>query len=244
MILSGSCAIKYWFPDHNRIPKDIDYIVDEIPKEKEKGVEYLLNPIFKDYPNEVMLPDDLYTLKISHLAWDINWDKHMWDVNFLKEKGCKLNVDLFYRLYDYWNEFHGKNKRSDLKMTASEFFDNAVNCPYNHDYLHTLIKEIPTYTKVLKDGEEVDVSEEKFNNLTFDEKCDLVREEVIVMAFERFKKLGFQKAYHRMLKKFILSHAPIWEYLFIVENYKKLCRPPFNFIKHLEEKLEYESAIN
>lgn len=239
-ILIGSKAIKHWFSDHNRIPKDTDYIVDEIPKEKQKGVEYLLNPVFKDYPNEIMLPDDLYTLKISHLAWDINWDKHMWDVNFLKEKGCKLNVDLFYRLYDYWNEFHGKNKRSDLKMTASEFFDNAVNCPYNHDYLHTLIKEVPTYTKVLKDGEEVDVSEEKFNNLTFDEKCELVREEVMVMAFERFKKLGFQKAYHRMLKKFILSHAPIWEYLFIVENYKILCRPPFNFIKHLEEKLEYE----
>ena len=112
MILIGSSAIKHHFPDFNRSPKDKDYIgIGSSCKE----VEYLSNPIFDDYPNDVMSPNDLYTLKISHvIGWDVNWDKHMYDIQFLKGKGCSINMELFYKLYNFWNEYHGKNNRSDL----------------------------------------------------------------------------------------------------------------------------------
>lgn len=239
MILIGSRAIKEYFPDFPREPKDYDYIVKEQPEVRCINTEYLHNEVLQDYPLDVLDPDTMYTLKISHVVgWDINWDKHMFDIQFLKKKGCKLNHPLFNELYSYWNTVHSKNKRSDLEMTSEEFFDNAVKCEYDHDYIHTLLNPYPTFNKVLKDGAEVDVSEEKFNLLTFEEKCDLVREEVYVMAWERYKSMGHQHAYARMLKKFILNHAPIWEAVFIVENYVPLHKPLINFQKTIEDGIK------
>lgn len=235
-ILIGSRALRHFFPEFDR-EGDWDYIVGEKPKWTPScvNVEYHLNPIFDGYEYKIMLPNDLYTLKMSHMFWNINWEKHMWDIQFLRSKGCRLNKELFYKLYDYWNTVHEKNKRSDLKMTAGEFFNNAITCPYSHDFLHTLINPIPTYTKVLVG--EVEVGEDKFNLLSYNEKCKLVIEEVEVMAYERMESLGHLKAYGRMLKKFIISHAPLWEAIFIIENFIALHKSKRDFIKIINDKL-------
>lgn len=238
MYLIGSSKIKEFFPDFPRTPKDKDWAVDFKGLTNSEGVEYLYNPVLVNYIDTYgESPDVLYTVKMSHLFWDINWEKHEWDATWLRERGCTLIYPLFWKLYDYFNELHGKNKRSDLKMTASQFFNNALDCPYDHDWLHTLLNPYPTFNKVLKDGEEVDVSEDKFQYLSEQEKEDLVREEVEIMAFERFSKLNFRMAYGIMLKKFIISHAPIWEAIWILENYKRLSRARHNFIKILNEKI-------
>lgn len=256
MLVVGSCAIKNYYSDF-REPKDIDVIVDRKEKtwnasqrhvslvktaEKlNKKIEYLENPIIIDYlkfsSSGYVPPDVMLTLKASHLFWNINWYKHVSDVMFLIDKGHKIIRPLFYKLYDYWNEVHGKNKRSDLKMTAEEFFDNALKSDHDHDYLHTLINPSPTYMKVLADGAEVEVSEEKFNALSFEEKCDLVREEVMVMAYERFGKQPYFRAYNRMIKKFIINHAPLWEAIFIIENFKILKNINYNFFKKINNDI-------
>lgn len=245
IIIIGSTAIKYWFPDFKREPKDTDIVTNEDSwikdyfQENGRKVELLENPILLKYHrdfNVYLSPNMLYTLKVSHLFWDINWDKHLWDATFLKSKGCKLQLDLFYELYDYWNEYHGKNKRSDLKMSAEDFFDNAIKCPYEHDDLHTLIKNPPTFTKILVG--EVEVSEHKFDQLSFEEKCDLVTEEVMIMAYERYTHLDYRIAYGRMLKKFLLNHAPLWEAIFIIESYPLLLKPKFNYIKQINDGLK------
>jgi len=238
MILIGSSAIKYWFPDFPREPKDIDYIVD-IPRDNTEGIEYLLNPILDNYKGgKVLGVNGLYTLKISHLFWNLNWEKHMFDVQFLRKKGAKLDLELFHRLYNYWCGLHGKNKRSDLKMSSEDFFDNAIDSEYEHDDIHTLLKPIPTYSKILKDNAEVEVDEYKFNLLSHEEKCNLAAEEVMVMAWERYKDMNYMKAYSVMLKKFIISHAPIWEAIFIIENYIELHKPKFNYFKTINDGLQ------
>jgi len=239
MILVGSKAIKHWFPDFPREPKDVDYaVLKQDLKSNHKGIEYLYNPILINhlgYRIEICPPDELYTLKMSHLFWDLAWEKHEWDATFLRKKGCELNKELFYKLYEFFNELHGKNKRSDLKMSAADFFDNALKCEYDHDWLHTLLNPIPTFNKVLIG--EVEVGEDKFELLPEEEKENLVREEVEIMAFERWPKLDFRMAYGKMLKKFIISHAPIWEAIWILENYPKLQKVRHNFIKILNEKI-------
>ena len=96
--------------------------------------------------------------------------KHMFDCQFLIDNGAHIIKELWYELYNYWNHYHTKNTRSDLKMTASEFFNNAITCEYSHDDLHTLLADPPTYTKVLQEDEEVLVSEDKFNTLSMDQK--------------------------------------------------------------------------
>ena len=235
-IIIGSEALKHWYPDFKREPRDIDYAV----KTKVKNfplTEFLEIPILFEYTNEKYLsPDLLLTLKVSHIFWDINWEKHLFDIQFLL-KNHKINTELFFKLYDYWNTYHSKNTRSDLKMSAHDFFDNAVACEYNHDWLHSLLNPEPVFTRILKDGEEVEVDETKFNLLSFEDKCNLVQEEVKVMAWERFKNNPYYVAYGKMLKKFIISHAPIWEALFIIENYNILYKPKYNFFKKIEESI-------
>jgi hypothetical protein len=238
MILIGSKAIKHYFPDFNREPKDTDYIVCQpMPRDKENKIEYLVNPILCNLKQEILSPDLLYTLKISHLFWDLAWDKHMFDVQFLKSKGCVLNKEIFYQLYEYWQKYHGKNKRSNLKMTAKDFFNNALK-EYDHDYLHTLINPSPTYQKILKEGSEVEPDEEKYNKLSHQEKLDLVREELYVMAYERLAGRDYRVAYSWMLKKFIMNHAPMYEALFIIDNYQELRKPFINYKKQLDYELQ------
>lgn len=237
-VLIGSAAIKYHFPDFPRKPKDYDFIgtkENDTLVDNEIRKEFLANPIFDNYDDDIMRPDDLYTLKISHLFWNINWEKHLHDVQFLKSKGCLFKKELFLKLYDYWNVVHGKNKRSDLKMSAEDFFDNALK-EYDHDQLHYLLTPVPTFTKVLKDGAEVEVDENKFHKLTFEEKLELVREEVYVMAYERLGGRDYRTAYSWMLKKFIMNHAPMYEALFIIDNHKVLYKPNINY----KQKLDYE----
>lgn len=240
MILTGSSALRFHFPDFPRTPKDMDYIVQS-SKPRRGNIEFLVNTVFADYPFTMIQPNDLLTLKMSHLFWNINWEKHMFDVQFLLKKGCKINLTLFNNLYIYWNEVHGKNKRSDLKMSAEDFFDNNLKSEYSHDWLHTLINPVPTYTKVLIG--EVEVGEEKFNALSYDEKCALVYEEVMIMAWERFKYLDYREAYGLMLKKFIISHAPIWEAIFIIENFIELHKPKFNYYKLIENGINTTERV-
>jgi hypothetical protein len=106
-----------------------------------------------------------------------------------------------------------------------------------HDFLHTLLRSIPTYTTILEDGKEVEISERKFLSLTYEQKLDIVYEEVMVMAYERYKQFHFRKAHLRMLNKFIKQHAPLWMVPFAIQNYKTLIKPQFNFIQTIENGL-------
>jgi|SRR6187402_3441152 len=255
MLLIGSQAIKYWYPEFGRIPKDTDYAVTELEKaalEKKEKVEYLVNPVI-GHLQGIASVDMLYTIKLSHtVGWELNnhsWARHAWDIQFLKEKGAKLDWELFYKLYDYWIELHGENKRSNLEMSAEEFFNNAIKYPINHDDIHEMLikhphfegQQSPTYTKILKG--EVDVCMEKFENLTEKEKFNLVFEEVAVMAEERFpQKMYYKAKYERMLKKFILQHAKLTEAVWILENHKwLLTNIPFNFSKFIQENTLIEA---
>lgn len=239
-IIIGSTAIKHWYSDFNRMPKDIDYATDEEKIKGSYGIEYLYNPvIFKYSKGEYLEPNLLLTLKASHICWDINWDKHMWDIQFLLSKGNKIIKPVFWELYQFWNEYHTVNKRSNLTMSKEQFFTNAVNYDtIEHDNLHLLINPIPIYTKVLKDGCEVELDENKFNNLTFEDKLAFVKEEVMVMSWERYKSLFFKAAYYKMLKKFIRDHAPLFSLLFIIENYKTLIQINFDYFKTIKNGLQ------
>jgi len=256
----GSVAIKHWYPDFTREPNDIDILHKDnasylstkgnhrqiIIDGKLKRIEDHYIPALSKYMIEYdgyLHPNILLTLKVSHIFWDIFWDKTMWDIQFLLKKGHKIMPNLFCELYEYWNTVHTKNVRSKLDMTAEDFFDNALTCEYSHDWLHTLIQDYPTFNKVLKDGAEVEVDESKFNNLTFEDKCNLVTEEVMIMAYERYGNMDYRRAYGRMLKKFIMNHAPIWEALFIIKNYNILYRPNFNYINHINNKIK-ENGTN
>lgn len=244
--------MRHWFPEFPREPKDVDIAVLDTYDMRRSAVldlnnpiEYLENPVLLEWfgeQEEYCPAEGLLTLKASHLFWDIAWDKHLFDVQWLLGKGYTIDRELFHLLYNYWNEYHSWNRRSDLKMSATDFFNNAVDCPYSHDELHILLNPEPTYTKVLIG--EVEVGEDKFNRLPFEQKCNLVYEEVYVMATERWPEMDYRKAYSIMLKKFIISHAPLWEAIFIIENYRLLHKPTYNYMKVIKEGMKYLTPKN
>ena len=246
MLLIGSEAIKRWYPEFPREPKDRDFATKRNLKNPERGIEYLHNPVLVEWYNmtDICPPSGLLTLKMSHIFWDIKRDKHLHDIQWLLAQGVRPIPALFYQLYEFWTEKHGKNKRSDLNMTADEFFDNALTCKHDHDYLHTLINPTPTYFKVLKDGADVDVCEDKFNALTHEEKAALVREEVYIMAYERFSSDYWVVAYRKMLKKFLINHAPLWEAYWILINYSELNNPEYNFVEKINNGLTRNQSAN
>jgi hypothetical protein len=182
-LVIGSTAIKYYYPDFPRDPKDLDIVSDRTYRKD--NIEYLYNPVLPKYQQSGYLsPNFMLTLKVSHLFYDINWEKHMFDVQFLIKKGCTIDMQLFNELYEFWQEYHPKNTRSNLDMSAKDFFDNAITSidGLSHDELHLLINPNPTFQKILIG--EVLVSEDKFNDLSFEDKCNLVYEEVEIMAYE------------------------------------------------------------
>lgn len=240
MIIIGSTALKHHFEDYLRKPKDLDIVVRDGSKyQKEEGVEYLSNPILLKYEKgKYISPNMLLTLKLSHMFWDFNWDKHIYDVQFLLNKGCRYDIAILREFRAYWEQVLPKVKRSDLEQGKEEFFTNNVNEDVDqHDYLHTLINPIPMYTKLLKDGCEVELDENKWYNLSFEDKCEVVREETYVMAFERYKRTPYYQAYNRQLKVNIQKHFPEYIALFAIENYIKLEKPKCNYKQIIENGL-------
>ncbi len=240
MTLIGSWAIKYWYPDFPRNSKDTDYAVNTAMNST-KSIEFIVIPAICAMNKKIATPDMLYTLKASHLFWDISWEKHTFDLLWLQGKGCHIIVPLFWELYNHWISVRGELKRSDLSKSAADFFNNALRT-YDHDALHELINPNPTYKKVLKDGAEVDVSESKFNELSYEDKLELVREELYVMAYERLAGRHYRAAYAWMLKKFIIQHAPIWEAVFIIDNLNVLYKPFLNYKKLLDNGITRNPA--
>lgn len=233
-IIIGSSAIQHWYPDFNRTPKDLDYAVNEDVKSGTPNIEYLYNPIIFKY----LKPESIYcnslillNLKISHLFWDINWDKHMWDTQFLLKKGNYILPTVISEFREFWEEYLPKIHRSNLQMTKDEFFTNAVNKDVNeHDNLHAKLVDNPAYKKILKDGCDVELDEYKWELLSFDEKCDVVYEETSVMAFERYNpKMYWKRAFNRQLKDNIIKHFPFYIALFAIENYIQLSNPQLNY---------------
>lgn len=230
MIVIGSTAIKYWFPDFYREPKDLDIVMPDgagfnpilnMPNRIEQHVNPILEKyVFSMYPS----PDELYTLKCSHLFWPINQLKHITDVRFLQDKGCKLIEPLFTELYDYWTLVHGTRKTPNFQSTSDEFFDNFIDCPIDHETLHEEFAwyDKPLYHKILKDGCEVEIDEQKFLKLSYDDQLKIVMEECGNLAFERWRDKPAKVAYYRALNRMILALTPLWLAKFIIVNYNKL----------------------
>lgn len=238
MIIIGSTALKHHFPeDYPREPADLDIVVlNSEVSPKDVGTEVLENPVLLKYESAGYIsPNMLLTLKMSHLFWDINWEKHLFDVQFLLNKGCKYDLDVLREFREYWEVTLPKVRRSNLEQGKDEFFNNKVNKDTEeHDKLHKILVEVPAYTKILKDGAEVELDENKWIQLSFKEKCDVVREEAYVMAAERYKNLHYIPAYRKQLRDCIQKHYPEYIALFAIENYKELEKPEYNYRQIIE----------
>lgn len=220
MYLFGSQLAKKLFPDF-RNPKDTDWVTNNFVEyynsisQKTKENEIYLIPCS---PNREMTADELYTLKVSHAIYDINWTKTMSDIRFFQIKGCKIIKPFLIDLRTHWENIHKlKQQRTNFDIEEDIFFKDNVKRNIDHDELHKVFNINPSY-KTVVDG--VKPIESKFFRLSDQIKDDICFEEAWVIAIERFyDKFPYMKAYNMAQQALVTRLHPIWIADYIIENW-------------------------
>jgi len=231
-LIFGSTALKFHFPDLPREPHDLD-VISKSGKMEQKEQHYWVDSfqyILDNNKDDIYIdPNLLLSCKLSHLGWNVHWSKTLNDVLFLKKKGCKVVPELYKLLVKDWTKVHGKAWASLENKDAGKFFKDAVKRKYVHDDLHEVVSvyEEPLYFRILKEDGKVGCSEEKFNQLSHEDKILLVKEEVWVTALERYLipnnfKCSKNLAYFESLKKLSTTMASGWFKFFILDNIDQL----------------------
>lgn len=254
-MISGSTALHYYGINLGKI-NDLDVIVY-----KESQVKNYVNPDYILVPKEIydilyntsgyIYPEMILTIKMSHLAWDIKWEKTLRHINSLVNMGYNYNPNLYKLLKAHWGTVHGNKDFLSLSKNKDDFFNDHVTYVYDHDYLHELVAypNKPVYTKCLKENEDVLIDKTKFFNMEFSEQVRMFREEITVIAIERWLvnpynkgKVSWFKSWNLSLKKTITSLTKNWAADFIIHNIKEFRVPDYNYFKHAMKILEIEMS--
>ena len=110
-VLMGSVAAKLHFSDF-RQPGDVDILYPGPCVHKPRfemhdcrrtsGLQKLY-----DQSGLVLSPTQLLSLKLSHILWNINWEKTLSDIRFFQLKNVGYDSQLVKELRDGWREIHG-----------------------------------------------------------------------------------------------------------------------------------------
>ena len=252
-IIVGSTALEYF--GYNRCPpKDIDVWTDDESELSEHVDDHLVSkeildmiPISGKFGFHYATPSAVYTIKMSHVVYDIKWDKTKLDILHLKNKGCVIIPDLYKALIEHWKIVHGNKDFLSLKQNKDDFFTDNVTYIYDHDYLHELVAHPnkPMYTNCLRDGEQVLIDKDKFFGMWFEDQVRMFREEIAVIACERWVlnpkfngKISWYRAHMYSVRKTVTTLTKGWASRFIVENLEHFVKPQYSYYKHLLNTLE------
>lgn len=190
-----------------------------------------------------------YILKLSHAEYDINWSKTINHLQLIKQltgihlgNMSKDQLTLLNDLQEYWKIVHKKKKQNiSLNRPYWLFFKDKVDRQYDHETLHTYVKYYggPLYKQILKDGHTVLPDIDKWNKLSFEDKLKCAREEIYVIALERFMipnnmKFCKHEAYRLAYKKLVTTMTKGWFPLFIIDNYSNLIKIDKDYTKIFE----------
>lgn len=252
-VLIGSRAGSHHFDFFPRSPLEEDWITSDETKKSTQFLEYHCSKdilgfqwIQENTEGNIASPDVLYTLKCSHLIYDIHWKKTLIDILYFIDKECDIIEELYELLKKDWERKHGLRKVGLYNKSTDTFFKDFVDRTYDHDHIHEIVKHYdePLYKKILKDNYGVFLSKEKFDKLSHEEKLNLCREEIYVIAIERFLILQFifehRVAYKQSLKIILTRLASGWFPDFIVRNLKELHSPQYNYWKKFKENVSHE----
>lgn len=206
--------------------------------------------------------ETLWVLKLSHAEYNIHWHKTVSHVQIMKKqlkdfywKDFRFHdlpenyQHLFQDLKAYWKTIHGKRKEQiNLAVSKEQFFTNNVPRIYEHDQIHEYMKygKKPLYQTVLKNNTTVMLDQNKFNRLAIDDAIKLAREEIYVIALERYLlpvnfKTCAVRAYQRAVRKVVIELSKGWFSDFIVENYDKLYKMDIDYVARFKERSGYNA---
>lgn len=240
-MLIGSQALAYWNPEFTPKPNaDWDFIGEQTV-EVPDGARIEIHPIEDLNNHKALLFDEegvcsilgLGLIKRSHLWRTRQFDKHITmyhkyllpycreisgDEEFLVER-IKLSKEAY------------PQSNPTLNKTNEDFFDDAVDKVYDHDYLHTLYAygDEPMYER-LKKSDSMDKAwceKDLWLGLSDDERNKCVAEECYVIATERFlvpKDWNFngKRAYYAALEKVCTTLTSGWFRYWAIDHYPEV----------------------
>lgn len=257
-LIFGSHAAKYWFPDfRDSISGDIDYISHEKIKTKEEehhhfgpSFDYILE---NNKDSTYVDPNFLANLKYAHLGWDGHWwQKTADDVTWFQlriPEHPELAFDsVLYKMFvKDFTALYGKRWAKMQGKDSKTFFEDKVDRKYIHDTIHEAVAyyDRPLYMEILKDDTgSVVCSEDKFNNLSDQQRLELAKEEIFVTALERWLvpknfEISPNRAYAAALKKFATSMSAGFMKKYILSHFAELrLNKDYNWIEKFKQGVE------
>jgi hypothetical protein len=212
-----------------------------------KDIKVMPPSVMRLMPKGLADIDTLYTILISHLGWESpHWSKYKAKaITFKMKEHAAVKLELYQELLKHWKKEFGNKPFLSLNKSKSDFFTDYVPYKYEHDLLHGYVAypNVPLYTKVLKDGQDIAIDKNKFEELSYQDKLELFREEITVIAAERWllvpkPKVSWYKAYELALEKTVTKLTKNWASEFIIYNLETLSKPEFrkfeNLLKYTE----------
>jgi hypothetical protein len=240
----GSSALKEYFPEF-RNPKDLDILRSNTNFSTSKSDNIILEIIPAPswwIHSKYASPQEILTLKASHIFWTpMSRKKHIGDIEFLLRKGYEIDDSMFFQLYDHWKDIYGERSQSNQDLSQEEFFNDYLSREIHHDQVHLWINQNPVYKKILLGDGSVNICEDKFLTLSSEEKLNVIREEVYVLSFERWRSEYTTSpglTYRNNLIYFIGHLAPTWLSLFAMKNLLKLNKPEIEYKTIIDKQLE------
>lgn len=243
-IIVGSLALKY-FNLLTREVQDVDLWTDEEDTFNRSVCDVSLIPtnILRMIPtvDNHATPEAILAIKMSHFGFDILWEKHKKDILWLKSKNILPDMELYKELKAFWKEKHGNKDFLSLYRDKTQFFNDFVDYQYDHDYLHELVAHPykPMYNHCLKANEEVMIDKDKFFLMPFKDQVRMFREEIAVIALERWLlnpktsgKMTIEKAHRYSLRKTVTALTKNWATDFIVENIEEFVMPDRSYYRN------------
>lgn len=246
-MLIGSRALAHHIPEFRKFVKgkDVDVIstVEWCEGDQQVGerVEYhstwkLNNERAIELYNEngVCSLKGLSLIKRSHLFRDWFFDKHIaqwchW-LKYQRKFWTEEDIDFLNERIRLTKETFPVNSPS-LKMSNDEFFDDAVEKEFDHDYLHELVAfyREPLYTRLKHEEREGSAWCERdlWDQLTYEDKNKSVAEEAHVIAIERFLirndwKTPTRFAYYNAMKKICTTLTSGWFRNHAIDNFDEI----------------------
>jgi hypothetical protein len=248
-VLIGSKAIEHWLPFY-RATNDTDWLTisdgyitsrtEEFHKATSRGLKALYD---RNKKTGVVSLTDLYTLKLSHSFWDINWSKTMSDISFFQSEGVDYDPHLLELLYGDWLRIHG-TKRVNLNKGNDDFFNKHVKRRYVHDDVHRAVSyhDEPLFTRIQIRPDTAMVSKRLFEELSFDDKLNICREEAYVIALERYLlpnhlRGSYKASYNKAMRVLVTQLSKGWFPEFIVTNWNQLNTTDINYLEKFKNNI-------
>lgn len=191
-----------------------------------------------EHKNELTPYEIAYICKYGHIhiagKRHEKWRKHIQDYHFLK-----LLVDTEKPLVKEGMKLHRKTTNERVRQRTprlkgvekKDFFDDFVKKFIDHDLIHEEVAydTVPAYTKMQKDAT-VECHKDLWDQMTFEEQCQCVSEETMVINIERnllpyemnkgdFKYKPCFLGYEHSLYRICTTLCSGWFRQFAIDNY-------------------------